>query len=37
MNILNSPFTTESSNTQSMSYYLMLREAIYGLDGLIVK
>ena len=33
----NSAITTESSNSQTMSYYLMIRETIHGLDGLIVK
>ena len=29
--------TSESSNSQDMSYYIMIRETIHGLDGLITK
>lgn len=36
MQKFDSTFTTESSNPQSMSYYLMIRETIHGLDRLIV-
>lgn len=36
MQKFDSIFTTESSNPQSMSYYIMIRETIHGLDRLIV-
>jgi len=35
MQNFDSTFTTESSNPQSMSYYIMIRETIHGLDRLI--
>lgn len=36
MQQIDSTITTESSNPQIMSYYLMIRETIHGLDRLIV-
>lgn len=36
MKKFDSTFTAESSNPQSMSFYLMIRETIHGLDKLIV-
>ncbi len=35
MHNVNSSFITESSNPQSMSYYIMIRETIHSLDRLI--
>ena len=37
MQKFNPTFTTESANPESMSYYIMIRETIHGLDRLIVK
>ena len=36
MQKLDTTFTTDSSNPESMSYYIMIRETIHSLDRLIV-